>query len=130
MADIKRERLDVWVRNGDLNDQGDLMAICIHSHIFTKCLVCLFLQNTHAARKSRLKKFLKVEFLEKQVSALQAENSKLVLRTAVLDSEKQSMLAKEQEYIRRIKHLEDIVNKQQQKLNDTSDDSSPHKWLV
>jgi hypothetical protein len=92
---------------------------------------CLsFLQNTHAARKSRLKKFLKVEFLEKQVSALQAENSKLVLRTAVLDSEKQSMLAKEQEYIRRIKHLEDIVNKQQQKLNDTSDDSSPHKWLV
>ncbi|CAO3660428.1 unnamed protein product [Umbelopsis vinacea] len=88
------------------------------------------LRNTHAARKSRLKKFLKVEFLEKQVSALQAENSKLVLRTAVLDSEKQSMLAKEQEYIRRIKHLEDIVNKQQQKLNDTSDDSSPHKWLV
>jgi hypothetical protein len=77
-----------------------------------------------------LKKFLKVEFLEKQVAALQAENSKLVLRTAVLDSEKQSMLAKEQEYIRRIKHLEDIVNQQQQKLNDTSDDSNPHKWLA
>ena len=77
-----------------------------------------------------MKKFLKVEFLEKQVAALQAENSKLVLRTAVLDSEKQSMLAKEQEYIRRIKHLEDIVNQQQQKLNDTSDDSNPHKWLA
>ncbi|GAB5589619.1 hypothetical protein Unana1_04519 [Umbelopsis nana] len=88
------------------------------------------LRNTHAARRSRLKKFLKVEFLEKQVAALQAENSKLVLRTAVLDSEKQSMLAKEQEYIRRIKHLEDIVNQQHQKLNDTSDDSNPHKWLA
>ncbi|CAM0140165.1 hypothetical protein VKS41_005811 [Umbelopsis sp. WA50703] len=88
------------------------------------------LRNTHAARRSRLKKFLKVEFLEKQVAGLQAENSKLVLRTAVLDSEKQSMLAKEQEYIRRIKHLEDVVKQQQQKLNESANDSSPQKWLV
>jgi hypothetical protein len=32
----------IWVRKGDQNHQGDLMAICTHSHIFTKCLVCLF----------------------------------------------------------------------------------------
>jgi len=77
-----------------------------------------------------LKKFLKVEFLEKQVAALQAENSKLVLRTAVLDSEKHSMLAKEQEYLRRIKHLEDINLQQSKKLDESSTDSNAHKWLV
>jgi hypothetical protein len=40
------------------------------------------------------------------------------------------MLAKEQEYIRRIKHLEDVVKQQQQKLNESANDSSPQKWLV
>lgn len=103
----------------DLNDDGTLDEESLKR-----------LRNTHAARRSRLKKFLKVEFLEKQVAALQAENSKLVLRTAVLDSEKHSMLAKEQEYLRRIKHLEEINLQQSKKLNETSTDSNPQKWLV
>ncbi|CAO3650887.1 unnamed protein product [Cunninghamella blakesleeana] len=66
-------------------------------------------KNTHAARKSRLKKLLHIEHLEQQIHQLQAENAKLVLNNAVLESDKKSFLAKEIEYKKRIKYLEDIV---------------------
>ncbi|KAI8991960.1 hypothetical protein BDF20DRAFT_831957 [Mycotypha africana] len=66
-------------------------------------------KNTEAARKSRLKKLLKVEQLENKVNSLQAENAKLVLNNAILESEKRSMKAKEADYQKRIKYLEGIV---------------------
>ncbi|KAI9306207.1 hypothetical protein BJ944DRAFT_263946 [Cunninghamella echinulata] len=66
-------------------------------------------KNTHAARKSRLKKLLHIEHLEQQIHQLQTENAKLVLNNAVLESDKKSFLAKEIEYKKRIKYLEDIV---------------------
>lgn len=52
---------------------------------------------------------MKVDQLENQVNALQAENAKLVLNNAVLESEKRSLHAKEIEYKKRIKYLEDIM---------------------
>lgn len=54
-----------------------------------------------------MKKFLKIENLENKVDALQAENAKLVLSNALLESDKRSMCAKEVEYKKRIKYLED-----------------------
>lgn len=53
-----------------------------------------------------MKKFLKIEYLENRVNALQTENAKLVLNNALLESEKKSWLAKEAEYKKRIKALE------------------------
>ncbi|KAI8879541.1 hypothetical protein K501DRAFT_256666 [Backusella circina FSU 941] len=66
-------------------------------------------KNTDAARRSRMKKLLKTDQLESRVAALQAENAQLVLNNAVLESEKRSQTAKEVEYKKRIKYLEDII---------------------
>ncbi|CEG84340.1 hypothetical protein RMATCC62417_18157 [Rhizopus microsporus] len=68
-------------------------------------------KNTDAARRSRLKKLLKVDQLETRVATLQAENAKLILNNAVLESEKKSLYAKEAEYKKRIKYLEDIMKR-------------------
>jgi hypothetical protein len=56
-----------------------------------------------------MKKLLKIDQLEGRVATLQAENAQLVLNNAVLESEKRSLNAKEGEYKKRIKYLEDIV---------------------
>ncbi|KAI8990187.1 hypothetical protein BDB01DRAFT_894975 [Pilobolus umbonatus] len=66
-------------------------------------------KNTDAARRSRMKKFMKVDELENKVTILQAENAKLILSKAVLESEKKGLYAKEREYQKRIKYLEDIM---------------------
>ncbi|KAG2219029.1 hypothetical protein INT45_003920 [Circinella minor] len=63
-------------------------------------------KNTDAARRSRLKKVLKMETLEKRVSDLEKINSNLILRVAVLDSEKTGLKSKESSYEERIKMLE------------------------
>ncbi|KAI8148647.1 hypothetical protein BJV82DRAFT_592815 [Fennellomyces sp. T-0311] len=63
-------------------------------------------KNTDAARRSRLKKVLKMEALETRVSELEKVNSNLVLRVAVLDSEKSGLRSKESSYEQRIKMLE------------------------
>ncbi|KAI9263432.1 hypothetical protein BDA99DRAFT_438439 [Phascolomyces articulosus] len=63
-------------------------------------------KNTDAARRSRLKKVLKMEALEKRVSDLEKVNSNLILRVAVLDSEKAGLQSKESSYEDRIKMLE------------------------
>ena len=52
---------------------------------------------------------MKVDQLETKVNALQTENAKLTLNNAVLESEKRSLHAKENEYKKRIKYLEDIM---------------------
>ncbi|KAI9253848.1 hypothetical protein BDA99DRAFT_519137 [Phascolomyces articulosus] len=63
-------------------------------------------KNTDAARRSRLRKAMKMEGLEKRVSDLEKTNTTLLLRAAVLESEKSSLLAKEASYEQRIKALE------------------------
>lgn len=63
-------------------------------------------KNTDAARRSRLRKVLKMEALEKRVAELEKINTTLLLRAAVLESEKSSFLAKESSFERRIKDLE------------------------
>ncbi|KAG0173709.1 hypothetical protein DFQ28_008302 [Apophysomyces sp. BC1034] len=63
-------------------------------------------KNTDAARRSRLKKVMKMEGLEKRVSDLEKTNANLLLRVAVLDSEKSNLKAKESSYENRIQVLE------------------------
>ncbi|ORX60629.1 hypothetical protein DM01DRAFT_1371184 [Hesseltinella vesiculosa] len=63
-------------------------------------------KNTDAARRSRLKKVMKMEGLEKRVNDLERLNSQLLLRVAVLDSEKSHLKSKESAHEDRIKTLE------------------------
>jgi hypothetical protein len=63
-------------------------------------------KNTDAARRSRLKKVMKMEAYEKRVSDLERMNAQLLLRVAVLDSEKSHLLTKESSHESRIKTLE------------------------
>lgn len=72
-----------------------------------------------------MKKFMKVDQLETRVAALQAENAKLILNNAVLESEKRSLNAKENEYKKRIHYLEDIMKRNGW---DFSADSDLHLW--
>lgn len=63
-------------------------------------------KNTDAARRSRLKKVLKMESLENKVTELEKVHSDLMMRVAVLDSEKAGLVSKETSYEERIKKLE------------------------
>lgn len=63
-------------------------------------------KNTDAARRSRLRKVQKMETLEKKVAELEKINASLLMRVAVLDSEKTNLKAKESSYENRIKVLE------------------------
>jgi hypothetical protein len=64
-------------------------------------------KNTDAARRSRLRKVQKMETLEVRVSELEKINAGLLMRVAVLDSEKTNLKAKESSYENRIKVLEE-----------------------
>lgn len=63
-------------------------------------------KNTDAARRSRLKKIIKMETLEKQVNELESDNSRLTTRVAVLESEKSALIAKDVGLEDRIRVLE------------------------
>ncbi|CAG8729253.1 19397_t:CDS:2, partial [Dentiscutata erythropus] len=63
-------------------------------------------KNTDAARRSRLRKVLKMESLEKQVNELKIENKKFQTRVAVLESEKKGLKEKNNDKDNRIKLLE------------------------
>ncbi|KAI8877918.1 hypothetical protein K501DRAFT_288147 [Backusella circina FSU 941] len=63
-------------------------------------------KNTDAARRSRLKKVIKMESLEKRVTELEGDNARLTTRVAVLESEKNSLSAKDKTLEDRIKVLE------------------------
>ncbi|CAO3645913.1 unnamed protein product [Mucor hiemalis] len=63
-------------------------------------------KNTDAARRSRLKKIIKMETLEKQVTELEGDNSRLTTRVAVLESEKSALVAKDKGLEDRIRVLE------------------------
>ncbi|CAO3572040.1 unnamed protein product [Mortierella alpina] len=63
-------------------------------------------KNTDAARRSRLKKTVKLESLEVKVSDLEATNTRLNMRVAVLETERTGFLVKEAEQNARIAQLE------------------------
>ncbi|KAF9920316.1 hypothetical protein FBU30_009881 [Linnemannia zychae] len=63
-------------------------------------------KNTDAARRSRLKKLIRLEGLEAKVSDLESANSDLNMRIAILETEKSGFLAKEAEQAARIAQLE------------------------
>ncbi|KAF9147712.1 hypothetical protein BG015_010603 [Linnemannia schmuckeri] len=63
-------------------------------------------KNTDAARRSRLKKLIKLEGLEAKVFDLESANSDLNMRIAILETEKSGFLAKEAEQTARIAQLE------------------------
>lgn len=63
-------------------------------------------KNTDAARRSRLKKIIKMETLEKQVTELEGDNSRLTTRVAVLESEKTALITKDKGLEDRIRVLE------------------------
>jgi hypothetical protein len=63
-------------------------------------------KNTDAARRSRLKKVMRMESLETRVAELERLNSQLLLRSAVLDSEKTGLEAKAIAAEQRIHSLE------------------------
>lgn len=63
-------------------------------------------KNTDAARRSRLKKIIKMETLEKQVTELESDNSRLTTRVAVLESEKNALISKDKGLEDRVRVLE------------------------
>ncbi|RIA99269.1 hypothetical protein C1645_747770 [Glomus cerebriforme] len=63
-------------------------------------------KNTDAARRSRLRKVVKMENLEKQVGQLTTENNELKTRLTVLEIEKKSLEEKNLDKDNRIKILE------------------------
>ncbi|KAF8941770.1 hypothetical protein BGZ47_007202 [Haplosporangium gracile] len=63
-------------------------------------------KNTDAARRSRLKKLVKLEGLEVKVSELEADKTRLTMRVAVLETEKTAHLVREAEQNARIAQLE------------------------
>jgi hypothetical protein len=63
-------------------------------------------KNTDAARRSRLKKLVKMEQLESRVSDLESDNHRLTTRIAVLESEKSGLESKDVSLEERIRVLE------------------------
>ncbi|KAF9199319.1 hypothetical protein BGZ49_010578 [Haplosporangium sp. Z 27] len=63
-------------------------------------------KNTDAARRSRLKKLIKLEGLEAKASDLEAANNALNMKIAILETEKNGFIAKDAEQTARIAQLE------------------------
>lgn len=63
-------------------------------------------KNTDAARRSRLKKLVKMEQLEQKISDLESDNHRLTTRIAVLESEKSGLESKDHSLEDRIRVLE------------------------
>lgn len=64
-------------------------------------------KNTEAARRSRMRKVLKMETLEKHVKRLEADNKNLSIRLAMLDSNRLEWETKEKKLLEKIKNLEE-----------------------
>ncbi|KAI8844849.1 hypothetical protein BC829DRAFT_445928 [Chytridium lagenaria] len=64
------------------------------------------MRNTEAARRSRAKKMAKMDMLEIAVEKLEVDNSRLVVKLAILESDKATWRTKQEEYIARIAQLE------------------------
>ncbi|KAF9935475.1 hypothetical protein BGZ67_003425 [Mortierella alpina] len=63
-------------------------------------------KNTDAARRSRMKKLIKLEGLEAKVSDLESANNALNMKIAILETEKNGFVTKDAEQTARIAQLE------------------------
>ncbi|KAF8975752.1 hypothetical protein BGZ52_008627, partial [Haplosporangium bisporale] len=63
-------------------------------------------KNTDAARRSRMKKLIRLEGLEAKVSDLETAHTKMTLKVAILETEKSNFISKEAEQNIRIAQLE------------------------
>jgi len=64
-------------------------------------------KNTEAARRSRMRKVLKMETLENHVKRLEADNKNLSIRLAMLESNRMEWESKEKKLLDKIKDLEE-----------------------
>jgi len=64
-------------------------------------------KNTEAARRSRMRKVLKMETLENHVKRLEADNKNLSIRLAMLESNRMEWETKEKKLLDKIKDLEE-----------------------
>jgi hypothetical protein len=64
-------------------------------------------KNTEAARRSRMRKVLKMETLENHVKRLEADNKNLSIRLAMLESNRIEWESKEKKLLDKIKNLEE-----------------------
>ncbi|KAI9203382.1 uncharacterized protein BJ171DRAFT_476019 [Polychytrium aggregatum] len=97
------------LRNRDHSDEND-----DHDHESHDSMNCdpetlKRIRNTEAARRSRARKNQRIQVLEDRVQALQSEKSGIILRLAVLESDKASWDRKQREYTERIAKLESQV---------------------
>jgi len=67
-------------------------------------------KNTEAARRSRMRKVLKMETLENHVKRLEADNKNLTIRLAMLESNRIEWESKEKKLLDKIKNLEEQLS--------------------
>ncbi|KAJ1541630.1 hypothetical protein HK096_010037 [Nowakowskiella sp. JEL0078] len=72
------------------------------------------LKNTEAARRSRARKIEKMETLEREIKLLETKNQSLLVRIAVLESEKQQWKKEQSTYEKRISELESQLTETRQ----------------
>ncbi|KAL1920198.1 uncharacterized protein VTP21DRAFT_1344 [Calcarisporiella thermophila] len=73
-------------------------------------------RNTDAARRSRLRKALKMNTLEQRCSELEADNARLEMRLALLTTEKAGLETREREHAARVQKLEEQLTLAQRAL--------------
>ncbi|OUM56946.1 hypothetical protein PIROE2DRAFT_18230 [Piromyces sp. E2] len=81
-------------------------------------------KNTEAARRSRMRKVLKMETLENHVKRLEADNKNLSIRLAMLESNRIEWETKEKKLLEKIKTLEEQLAEARkgQDVGETTDD--------
>jgi len=76
-------------------------------------------KNTEAARRSRMRKVLKMETLENHVKRLEADNKNLSIRLAMLESNRIEWESKEKKLLDKIKTLEEQLAEARKGKDDT-----------
>ena len=79
-------------------------------------------KNTEAARRSRMRKVLKMETLENHVKRLEAENNNLSIKLAMLESNRVEWETKEKSLLEKIKNLEEQLEEARKGQNSESMD--------
>lgn len=87
-------------------------------------------KNTEAARRSRMRKVLKMETLENHVKRLEADNKNLSIRLAMLESNRIEWEAKEKKLLDKIKLLEGQLSDSQDKPKATENSKPSNEVQV
>jgi len=79
-------------------------------------------KNTEAARRSRMRKVLKMETLENHVKRLEADNKNLSIRLAMLESNRIEWESKEKKLLDKIKDLQEQLTEARKGSENTTED--------